>query len=215
MPWRYNGADNKIEVVVEPDFHGDILALASKRSVWIVDTPGNRLMIDTAWRTGEDLNLCEVSRCNVENPNSRQENLIMIMGVLDDHYPSYEMIVHGLEPGELLTRMLKEEEGFDVSEPTPDGFVALRFPGVRERLNGRMTTDEIERMLRESIGKAVRVRMRTPKGHSAILAAKNVDEEGFSYRIIEDSDWYPGLECWSQFDEIVEVEPAGDLNPEL
>jgi hypothetical protein len=137
MPWRYNGADNKIEVVVEPDFHGDILALASKRCVWIVDTPGNRLTIDTAWRTGEDLNLCEVSRCNVENPNSRQENLIMIMGMLDDHYPSYEMIVHGLEPGELLTRMLKEEEGFDVSEPTPDGFVALRFPGVRERLIGR------------------------------------------------------------------------------
>jgi hypothetical protein len=77
-----------------------------------------------------------------------------------------------------------------------------------------MTPGEIERTLHNNIGKAVRVRMRTPTGHSAILAVKNVDEEGFSYRIIEDSDWYPGLEGWSQFDEFAEVEPAGDLYPQ-
>jgi hypothetical protein len=48
-----------------------------------------------------------------------------------------------------------------------------------------------------------------------LYAAKSVDEKGFCYRIIEDSDWYPGLEGWSQFDEFAEVAPSGDLNPEL
>jgi hypothetical protein len=76
-----------------------------------------------------------------------------------------------------------------------------------------MTTGEIERTLRDNIGKAVRVEVKTPKGYSAILAVKNVDEEGFSYRVIEDSDWHPGLEGWSQFDELAEVEPAADVNP--
>jgi len=125
-------------------------------------------MIDTAWRTGEDLNHLR------GEPLQRRKSKFASRESHYDHgcagpitIRPTEMIVHGLEPGELLTRMLKEEEGFDVSEPRrADGFVALRFPGVRERLNGRMTTDEIERMLRESIGKAVRVRMRTPKGHS-------------------------------------------------
>jgi hypothetical protein len=82
MLWKYTGVDNKIEVVVDPDFHGDILAQAAQRLVWIVDSPGNRPPIVIAWRTGEKLNLCEVSRCKVDNPNSLQENLIMIMSVL-------------------------------------------------------------------------------------------------------------------------------------
>jgi hypothetical protein len=76
-----------------------------------------------------------------------------------------------------------------------------------------MTNGAIERTLRENIGKAARVT--TPTGHSAILAAKNVNDEGFSYRIIEDSGWYPGLDGWSQFDEFAEAEPAGDLDPEF
>jgi hypothetical protein len=77
-----------------------------------------------------------------------------------------------------------------------------------------MTNSQIERTLRDNIGKAVRVRIGTPTDRSAILAVKTVDVEGFSYRVIEDSDWYPGLQGWSQFDEFAEVEPAGDLDPE-
>jgi hypothetical protein len=141
MPWRYHGIDNKIEVVVDPDFTRDTLAMASLRCVWIVDTPGNRPMIDTIRGIGEERNLCEVSRCKVQDPNSRRENLLMIMGTLDDHYPSYDMSVHGLEPSAPLRRMLSEEEGVEVTEPTPDGLVALRISGVPERMLGRAIED--------------------------------------------------------------------------
>jgi hypothetical protein len=75
-----------------------------------------------------------------------------------------------------------------------------------------MNADRIERILHDNVGKAVRVK--TAKGHPAILEVRNVDQEGFSYRIIEDSDWHPGQERWSQFDEFTEVEPVDDCHAE-
>jgi len=62
MGWRYDSCDNKIEVIVEPDFHGDLIALAASRPVWIVDTQQNGPRIDAVWAIGADLNLCEVSK---------------------------------------------------------------------------------------------------------------------------------------------------------
>jgi hypothetical protein len=115
-------------VIVDPDFDDSILALANSRCVRIVDTPKNREAIDTAWRVGEKLNLCEISRCRVENPDSRQDNLLMIMRVMDNHYMSYDMIVHGLARSATLEHLLTEQEGFEITEPTPDGFVAIRIP---------------------------------------------------------------------------------------
>jgi len=137
LPWKYHGATNTIEIIVDPEFPGHLLSLAATRCVWIVDTPGNQQAIDNAWGAGGEMNLCEVSRCKVENPESRQENLLTIMGMLDDHYLTYDMIVHGLEPSEVMKQLLREEEGFEVSEPTPDGFVARRVPGIREHFLGR------------------------------------------------------------------------------
>jgi hypothetical protein len=136
MPWKYEAQDNKIDVVVEPDFGGDLFVLARSHPVWIVDTPSNRASIDTIWHTGKDMNLYEVSRCRVENPIDRQGNLEMILGMLDDHHDSYGIIVHGLQPDALLEQAL-QEQGFRVSEATSDGFAAVRIPGVREHLIGR------------------------------------------------------------------------------
>jgi hypothetical protein len=73
-----------------------------------------------------------------------------------------------------------------------------------------MNIAEIESVLHMNVGRTVRVK--TVNGRFAVLAVQNVDQEGCSYRIIEDSDWHPGLECWSQFDEFAEVQPVGDLN---
>ena len=39
-----------------------------------------------------------------------------------------------------------------------------------------MTSGQIERTLRDNIGKVVRVTAGTPKGHSAILAVESVDD---------------------------------------
>lgn len=57
MAWRYRSNDNKVEVIVEPDFPGDLLTLAASHPVWIVDTPLNRPGIDAVWAVGPDMNL--------------------------------------------------------------------------------------------------------------------------------------------------------------
>ncbi len=137
MAWRYYSShDSKFEVVVDPQFPGDVLRMAMARPVWIVDTLGNKPQIDESWKLGKDLGLYEVSRYPVSNENDREGNLFLIMGDLDDHHPEFELIVHGLFPSNSLRERLVLE-GFDVSEITVDGFVALRIPGVRESLIGR------------------------------------------------------------------------------
>jgi hypothetical protein len=136
MPRKYRSPDGRIEAIVEPQFRGDLLELARSHPVWIADTPQNKDAIDEAWRTGKDMDLFEVSRCGVENPSDQMENLDMILGVLDDHHSSYDIIVHGLQPDASVEQFISDA-GFRIIERTSDGFVAVRIPGVRERMIGR------------------------------------------------------------------------------
>jgi hypothetical protein len=67
--------------------------------------------------------------------DDRVENLLDIIGSLDDHHPHHDIVVHGIGHAELGTVL--EEEGFRVEERTADGFVAVQIPEVRDRLIGR------------------------------------------------------------------------------
>jgi hypothetical protein len=136
MAWRYKSDDNRIEVIVATDFRGDLVALALHRPVWIVDAPLNRPRIDAVWAVGADLNLCEVTRYtyHARVADSRVENLLEIIACLDDHHPNHDLAVHGIAPAELGAALL--EEGFLVEETTPDGFVAVQVPGVRDPSSG-------------------------------------------------------------------------------
>ena len=135
MPWKYCSGDNFIEVIVDPDFEGDIAALASARPIWIVDSPRNGPRIDFVWATGAKQNLFEVNRCAYEDPNNRIENLLDILGCLDDHHPHHHIVVHGLDASAVRAEI--EAEGFNVSELRPDGFVAVQDASIRDRLIGR------------------------------------------------------------------------------
>jgi hypothetical protein len=130
------GDDNQIEIVVDPDFHGDLVRMAELRPVWIVNTELNRDQIDHAWSVGKDKNLYEVSQIPVANPDDREGNLLMILESLDDHHIGYNIVVHGLEASDSVKERM-EVEGFRITEATADRFVALRIPGTRERLIGR------------------------------------------------------------------------------
>jgi hypothetical protein len=138
MGWRYDSCDNRIEVIVEPDFQGDLIALASSRPVWIVDTPQNGPRIAAVWASGADLNLCEVSKYGYKDrvAGNRVEDLLEIIGCLDDHHPHHDIVVHGIGPSDLIAVLL--EEGYRVQETTLDGFVAVQIPEVRDRLIGRL-----------------------------------------------------------------------------
>ena len=59
MPWKYDNKDNFIEVIVDPEFEGDLVSLALVRPIWIVDSPRNTPRIDAVWALGPDRNLFE------------------------------------------------------------------------------------------------------------------------------------------------------------
>jgi hypothetical protein len=136
MAWRYDSADNRTEVIVTPNFCGNLTSLASSRPVWIVDSPYNRPSIDTVWVIGADLGLFEVCRYSYDAHagDNRMEDLLEIMGCLDDHHPHHDLVVHGIEPAELGTVL--EEHGYRLQEITQDGFVAVQIPEIRDRLIG-------------------------------------------------------------------------------
>jgi hypothetical protein len=136
--WKWGlGDDNTVEIIIEPDFHGDLLQMAKLRPIWIVNTELNRTQIDHAWTVGKDANLYEVSRIPVANSDNLESNLIMILGGLDDHYiGGYDFVVHGLKASASVRKAM-QVEGFRITETTADGFVAQRILGVRKRLTGR------------------------------------------------------------------------------
>jgi len=135
MAWRYHSDDKTIEVIVDTDFGGDLMALASRRPVWIVDSPLNCPRIDAIWAVGSESNLCEVNRCQYSNSDDRKGNFLDILGCLDDHYPYHDIAVHGIHPPELGTAL--QDEGFRITRTTGDGFVAAQIPDVRDSLTGR------------------------------------------------------------------------------
>ena len=135
MGWKYHSDDNSIEVIVDPDFQGDIRTLASVRPVWIVDSPHNGPAIDAVWAHVPESDLFEVSRCSYKDTGQRLENLLDIIGCLDDHHTHHDIIVHGLHADEVRGQL--ESEGFRVTQLTPDGFVAIQDAEARDRLIGR------------------------------------------------------------------------------
>jgi len=81
MGWKYHGDDNSIEVIVDPDFQGDIRSLASVRPVWIVDSPHNGPAVDAVWADGSERNLFEVSRCRYGMPTNESRTCSISLAV--------------------------------------------------------------------------------------------------------------------------------------
>jgi hypothetical protein len=135
MGRKYHSDDNAIEVIVDPDFQGDIAVLASIRPIWIVDSPHNGPAIDAVCGHVPKADLFEVSRCSYRDTNKRIENLLDIIGCLDDHHPHHDIIVHGVHADDVRRQL--ESEGFRVAELTPYGFVAIQDSEARDRLIGR------------------------------------------------------------------------------
>jgi hypothetical protein len=136
MSRKYEAEDLYVDVIVDPRFQGDIADLTLRHPVWLVDTPWNRDLSATDTKVAQGEALFDVNLCPVESADARVDNLLMIMGVLDDHYTAYGLLVHGIGPDPSLAETLRGE-GFQISGTTPDGFSAARIPGARDRLLGR------------------------------------------------------------------------------
>jgi|SRR5579864_636965 len=130
MTWRVLGEDRKVAIVVEQDFHGDLIAMAAMHPVWIVETPKNAPRIKEAWTRGTQMNLCYINKFQPSEPNEPNENLIGVLDGVDLHHGEetkgggYDgIIVHGVKPDGVLEEKLKRL-GFEITEVMADEFVA-------------------------------------------------------------------------------------------
>lgn len=131
MGWRVLGDDRKVAIVVEPDFRDDLLAIAEKHPVWIVETDQNWPRIEAAWKVGAQMNLCYINKYPVDDASDREDSLTGILDSVDDHHGEYSkgggydgLIVHGLARTPLVREKLAKL-GFEIGDVTEDGFIAL------------------------------------------------------------------------------------------
>ncbi len=124
MPWRYDSDDDIIEIILEPNFGGDLLELVLRRVVYIVDSIGNKPVIDRL-EADHALDRCLLERFDVADPNGPERNLLDILVTIDTHYYPYRgFVVHGAGPNPALRKALKER-GILITVITNDGFVAM------------------------------------------------------------------------------------------
>lgn len=124
MPWKYDSEDDIFEIVLGSVSLESLLALAGKRVTYVVDTPANKQIIDDCWKAGAKLDLYEVSRCEVTDPENHQGNLESILQLIETHHWPYRGIaVHGTAISQTLIQTLAKR-GISIIEHTQDGFVA-------------------------------------------------------------------------------------------
>jgi hypothetical protein len=130
MAWRELGEDRKVEVIVDPDFRGELITIAARHPIWIVETPANAPRIEASWLVGKDMDVCIINRYRTSDASDRKESLVAVLDNLDLHHGytaggSYNgIVVNGLHPNAILKEKL-ETLGFEIVETTADGFVAL------------------------------------------------------------------------------------------
>jgi hypothetical protein len=129
MAWKDLGDDRKVEIIVDPDYRGDLIAVASRHPVWIVASPENQPRILAAWETEDHGHLHEINQYETPDPNDRLQSLVGTLDEIDNEHGytalgSYDgLVVNGLE----ATNVLKEKLarlGFNITRATPGGFLA-------------------------------------------------------------------------------------------
>lgn len=126
--WKQIGEDDRaVEVILDPDFRGNLIEIARSHTVWIIESEVKTPLIDAAWATDGELGFCEINRAG----DSR--DLISLLPTLHSHYnwssPRWEsLIVRGLEPSPALIASL-DGYGFRLREVLADRFV-LSVPAI-------------------------------------------------------------------------------------
>ena len=82
MTWKTHTDDGFVDVVLDLNYNGDLLDLARFR-------PHNRPIIDAAWEKGKSLDLYEITRCKLLDPNNPLVNFWDTLSELEEHYGPY------------------------------------------------------------------------------------------------------------------------------
>jgi hypothetical protein len=131
MSWKILGSDRKVAVILDPNFQGDLVALAAAHPIWIVATPQNLPRIERAWNSASELDLCIINKFDADDPNDREDSLVGVLDAIEDHHGrnaaggGYNgLVVYGITPDALFREKLTKL-GFEIVESRDAWFIAV------------------------------------------------------------------------------------------
>ena len=115
--------NNRVGIVLHENYGDKLLALLSRMSVWVVDTPVNRAAATKIWASRPDQSL---TTFKVATGASAADRCLGELETIDMHHGEYsELEVFGVALTEDVRRGFTEA-GFCRFAVTEDGFVAYR-----------------------------------------------------------------------------------------
>ena len=113
---------------MDPEYAGDLEAVAKKRVVWIVESDITRRVIEDLWKRGKQENLYEVNRLDFPDAEDLENNFTGLVPTLYSHHnwsiPRWKgFIVHGVNLTEEVISRLEQygatyERGIDPEDET-------------------------------------------------------------------------------------------------
>lgn len=120
--------DPWVEVIMDPDYAGDLEGLAKRRIVWVVESDNTKVIIEELRQKGGSEDLYEVNRLDFPDPEDRENNFAGLVPTLYSHHnwsiPRWSgFIVHGVNLTEEVISRLQQygatyEGGVDPDDDT-------------------------------------------------------------------------------------------------
>jgi hypothetical protein len=123
-------AETRVTVIVTTDSSADLPSIARREDVWIVDTPGNRLLAEAAWKITRADGFHDVTTFKVDTSKRADQWVAGLLSTLHDHHDldakRLVLTVQGVGATPTLRSALAEFGPLEIAD-TPDGwFVASR-----------------------------------------------------------------------------------------
>jgi hypothetical protein len=126
----------RVTIVLEPEFHGQLIELARQRDVWVVDTPHNRVMAEKLWQSESRDSYQSLTTFDVDFSVSPEMWLLNVLSTIDEHHglrsdwaPDVELEVRGIGATPEIRAALQEFGPFTV-EDLNCAFIARRIRSV-------------------------------------------------------------------------------------
>jgi hypothetical protein len=121
--------ETRLTVIVTVDGNPDLVSIAQREDVWIVDTPVNRALAEASWKIVRAEGLHDVTTFKADDSVTADQWVARLLASLHDHYDldadKLVLTVEGVGITHELREALSEFGPLDIAE-TPIGFVASR-----------------------------------------------------------------------------------------
>jgi len=107
---------NRITIVADYDFRQGLAGFPEAEPVWIADTPGNRVIIEKAWKDNKNFNhLTGVTSYKTGESANPEDDVIGLLPIIEEHHgyyshtPPYDaVLIYGVSRSEKLFKAFQD-----------------------------------------------------------------------------------------------------------